>query len=62
MDMDVRAEKFAEAEKICIVDEAFIAPLTYAFNKNLSSGQLKGYAFNSAGGPDIELKTAHFEG
>lgn len=61
LDMKVREEKFAEAEKIVVQEQASIAPLSYSISKNLISSRLKGFSFNGAGGPTIELKTAFVE-
>ena len=61
LDMKVREQKFAEAEQILLSEEASIAPLTYSLSKNLVNSQVKGLAFNGAGGPAIEFKTAHIE-
>ena len=61
LDMKVREQKFAEAEKILVADEASVSPLTYSLAKNLVNSDLKGYSFNGAGGPAVEFKTAYFE-
>lgn len=46
MDMKKRCESFAEAEKIAVSDEAFIAPLYYKVKNNLINEQLKGVTFD----------------
>ena len=61
LDMSVREQKFAEAEKLLIADEACVAPLTYSLAKHLVNPDLEGFSFNGAGGPAIELKTAYLK-
>lgn len=46
MDMKKRREMFAEAEKIAVSDEVFIAPLYYKVKNNLINDQLKGVTFD----------------
>lgn len=57
-DAGQRLEKFKEAEKILVDDQAGIAPLTYAFSKNLIAKRLQGAILNGAGGPLVEFKYA----
>ena len=57
LDMKVREEKFAEAEKI-LLDDAAVAPLNFGLAKNFIQNRLEGVYFNGAGGPNVELKTA----
>lgn len=61
LDWSVREQKFAEAEKILIAEEASVAPLTYSYSRHLVDSGLKGYSFNGAGGPTVEFKTAYIE-
>ena len=60
LDMKTREQMFAEAEQILVAEEASVAPLTYSLAKHLINAQLQGYAFNGAGGPAVEFKTAGF--
>ena len=46
MDMKKRREMFAEAEKIAVSDEAFMAPLYYSVKNNLISDRLEGVTFD----------------
>ncbi len=57
-DMAVRAQKFAEAEKILVLDDAGVAPLAYGFGTNLINPAVKGLVFNAAGGPTFEVRFA----
>lgn len=59
-DMDVRLEKFIEAEELLVRDLAAIAPLMFYYEKHLYSNRLKGVQV-SAGGPQFELKWAYIE-
>ena len=59
--MAVRQEKFKEAEKIVVEEEAAVAPLTYGLAKNVMNNKVKGISFNGAGGPTVEFKTASVE-
>lgn len=60
--MNVRLEKFKEAEKILVDEQAGIGPLTFAFSKNLFSKRLQGAIINGAGGPAVEYKYASIAG
>ena len=60
-DLAVRAEKFAEAERLLVLEEAGVAPLTYGFGTNIINPALKGVIFNPAGGPSYELRFATLE-
>ena len=61
-DMNVRLEKFKEAEKILVDEQAGIGPLTFTFSKNLFSKRLQGAIINGAGGPAVEYKYASIAG
>lgn len=61
-DMNVRLEKFKEAEKILCDEFAGIGPLTFTFSKNLIGKRLQGAEINGAGGPAVEYKYAYIAG
>lgn len=61
-DMNARLEKFKEAEKILVDDEAGIGPLTFTFSKNMVGKRLQGAIINGAGGPAVEYKYASIAG
>lgn len=60
-DMDVRLQKFTEAEKILVDEFAGIGPINFTFSKNVVSGHLKGAVINGAGGPAVEFKNAYIK-
>ena len=59
-DMNKRQELFEKAEKILVVDEAGLAPLSFSYKTNYLQKYVKGVLFQ-AGGPAFELKTAYIE-
>ena len=61
-DMNVRIQKFAEAEKILCDQDCGISPLMYTFSKNLINKRLQGAIINGAGGPAVEYKYASIVG
>lgn len=60
-DLAKRAEMFAEAERILLLDDAGISPLSYGYGTNVINPALKGVIFNPAGGPSYELRFATLE-
>lgn len=60
-DIALRAQKFAEAERMLVLEDAGIAPLTYGHGTNIINPNLKGVIFNPAGGPSYELRFATLE-
>lgn len=59
-DMKKRYELFKKAEKILIVDEAGIAPLTYSFKNTYMQSYVKGLEMESFG-PSYEFKHAYID-
>ncbi|HBE79863.1 MAG TPA: peptide ABC transporter substrate-binding protein [Firmicutes bacterium] len=57
-DMKKRLELFKKAEKIFVVDEAAIAPLSFTIRSVYFNGKLKGL-LSQAGGPIFELRDAY---
>jgi oligopeptide transport system substrate-binding protein len=59
-DMNKRLDMFKQAEKILVVDDAAIAPLTFNVASNYMQSYVKGLDIG-AGGPAYELKYVYIE-